>query len=42
MSLNKVGFDPWIGKIREEGMATRTWQLTPVFLPDKIPRIEEP
>ena len=42
ISLNKVGFDPWIGKIQEEGMATRTWQLTPVFLPEKIPRIEEP
>ena len=24
ISLNKVGFDPWIGKIQEEGMATRT------------------
>ena len=32
------GFDPWVGKIPWR----RKWQLTPVFLPGKIPWTEEP
>ena len=34
----KHGFDPWVGKIPWR----RKWQPTPVFLPGKPPRTEEP
>ena len=33
----RCGFDPWVGKIPW----SRKWQPTPVFLPGKIPWIEE-
>ena len=35
---NDPGFDPWVGKIPWR----RTWQPTPISLPEKIPRAEEP
>ena len=34
----RCGFDPCVGKIPWR----RAWQLTPVFLPGKSPRTEEP
>ena len=34
----RCGFDPWVGKIPWR----KKWQLTPVFLPGKIPWAEEP
>ena len=34
----RCGFDPWVGKISWR----RTWQPTPVFLPGKPHRQEEP
>ena len=34
----KKGFDPWFGNIPWR----KKWQSTPVFLPGKIPRTEEP
>ena len=34
----RCGFDPWVGKIPWR----RKWQPTPVFLPGKIPRTDEP
>ena len=36
--LRRHGFNPWVGKIPWR----RKWQPTPLFLPGKIPRTEEP
>ena len=38
LQYGRHGFDPWVGKIPWR----RKWQLTPVFLPGKIPWMEEP
>ena len=32
---NRVGFDPWVGKI----LWRRAWQQTPVFLPGESPQM---
>ena len=34
----RAGFGPWVGEIP----CRRAWQPTPVFLPERIPRTEEP
>ena len=34
----RCGFNPWVRKIHWR----RKWQLTPLFLPGKIPGTEEP
>ena len=36
--MQEMRFDPWVGKIPWR----REWQPSPVFLPGKIPWMEEP
>ena len=38
LQCTRPGFDPWVGRISWR----RKWQPTPVLLPGKFPRTEEP